>query len=458
MTADTYLIGSGAGFSGDRIDAAQPVVAALAADGRPAALVFETLGERTLALSQIARRADPARGYDPYMEQFLTPILAPALRAGITIVGNFGAANPAAAAARVAELAARDGLTPRIATVTGDDMLGHPALNQSLRWDGDGVLDDLPGDPVAVNVYLGARPIAEAIRAGADIVITGRVADPALVLGPLVAHFGWDWADWDRIAAGTLAGHLVECGSQVSGGYFADPGPKDVGGMAQLGFPIAEVAADGSFTVTKPAGTGGRVDLMTVKEQLLYEIHDPAEYLTPDVVLDVTGVALAQDGPDRVHVTGARGRPAPETLKATVCHAADWLGEAGISYAGPNARARAELAVSTIRERIALRGLAVRSRADILGTVSVFDDDAGTLRSRMDGPADGDFRAHFAFAGTESAVRAAVQEVGALYCCGPAGGGGMRAAVHPRITTRSRLVQRADVTPAFHIHAAEVPA
>lgn len=263
------------------------------------------------------------------------------------------------------------------------------------------MLDNSPGDPVAVNVYLGARPIADAICAGAQIVITGRVADPALVLGPLVAHFGWSWTDWDRIAAGTLAGHLVECGSQVTGGYFADPGHKDVDGMARLGFPIAEVTGDGGLVVTKPPGTGGRVDRMTVAEQLLYEIHDPAEYLTPDVVLDVTGVTLCRDGPDRIRISGVKGHPAPETLKATVCHAADWLGEAGISYAGPNARARAELAISTVRERISLRGLAVRSRADILGSVSVFDDDAGTLRARTEGPTDGDFRAHFAFAGAK---------------------------------------------------------
>src|SRR5690606_32252345 len=194
-----------------------------------------------------------------------------------------------------------------------------------------------------------------AIKAGAQIVVTGRVADPALALGPLVAHYGWDWNDLDLMAAGTLVGHLLECGSQVSGGFFADPGVKDVPDTANIGFPIAEVEADGSFVITKAQGTGGVVDLRTVKEQLLYEIHDPAAYLTPDVTLDITDVRLTQLGADRVQVRGARGHAAPACLKATVGFYGDWLGEAEISYAGPNALARARLAVRTITERLARR-------------------------------------------------------------------------------------------------------
>ncbi len=360
MTTQPFLLGSGAGFSGDRIDAAIPVVAAIAAAERGGAIIFETLGERTLALGQVARQADPEKGYEPLLEQFLGPILAPAIEAGITIVGNFGAANPPAAARAIARLAAAQGLAPRIAIVTGDDMLNDPAFAESTLWEGDSGLLTPSAAPIAVNVYLGARSIADAIRAGAQIVVTGRVADPALALGPLVAHFGWDWDDLDRLAAGTLIGHLLECGSQVSGGYFADPGIKDVPDMARIDFPIAEVSFDGAAVLTKPPATGGRLDIATVTEQLLYEIHDPAAYLTPDVTLDVTGVRLEQSGKDRVRVTGARGRPAPDRLKATVSYPGEWLGEAGISYAGPNALARAELAVRTIRERLAIRGLSPR--------------------------------------------------------------------------------------------------
>ena len=164
---------------------------------------------------------------------------------------------------------------------------------------------------VAANAYLGAAPIAQALDAGADIVVTGRVADPSLALGPLVHAFGWDWADWRRLAAGTLAGHLLECGAQVTGGYFADPGVKDVPDLAEIGYPIAEVTSAGGLVVTKPRGTGGIVDRRTVTEQLLYEVHDPTAYLTPDVILDISEVELANDGHDRIRVTGARGHRRP---------------------------------------------------------------------------------------------------------------------------------------------------
>jgi hypothetical protein len=447
-----YRIGSGAGFSGDRIDAPQSVVAAIAAAGQGGAIIFETLGERTLALGHIARKQDASRGYEPLLEDLLAPVLGQAIAAGIVIVGNFGAANPPAAAAATQALATRLGLGPlRIAVVAGDDLVGKIDLAQTERWDGDGRLPGLHGDIIAINAYLGASAIAEAIAAGAQIVVTGRVADPALALGPLVAHFGWAWNDLDLMAAGTLVGHLLECGSQVSGGFFADPGVKDVPDPANIGFPIAEVEADGSFVLTKAEGTGGLVDLRTVKEQLLYEIHDPAAYLTPDVTLDLTDVEVDQVGPDRVRVSGARGRAAPEKLKATVSYYGDWLGEAEISYAGPNALARARLAVTTINERIRRRGLDLRHRADIVGTVSAFDSDGGDLLADFGPSPAGDYRVRFAFGSASQAdVASAVQEVNALYCCGPAGGGGVRQSLRPRVRTMSHLVPRDLVAPRFH--------
>lgn len=453
-----YRIGSGAGFSGDRVDAPQSVVAAIAATGESGAVIFETLGERTLALGQIAKRHDAKRGYEPLLEDLLEPILPTCVSAGIVIVGNFGQANPPAAAAAIQALATRLGLgNLRIAVISGDDLAGRIDLSQTERWDGDGRLPAIDGDIIAINAYLGAGAIADAIRAGAQIVVTGRVADPALALGPLVAHFNWSWDDLDRIAAGTLVGHLLECGAQVSGGFFADPGVKDVPGTADIGFPIAEVEADGSFVITKAAGTGGLVDLRTVKEQLLYEIHDPAAYLTPDVTLDITSVDLEQVGPDRVRVSGARGHAAPSRLKATVSYYGDWLGEAEISYAGPNALARARLAISTISERIRLRELPVRHRADIVGTVSAFDSDNGDCLADFDDTPTGDYRVRFAFGGgSQRAVERAVQEVNALYCCGPAGGGGVRQSVRPRVRTLSHMVPRALVETRFHF-AGEQP-
>ena len=440
-----YRIGSGAGFSGDRVDAAIPVVAEIAAHGQGGAIVFETIGERTLALGQLARRDNPAAGYEPLLAAFLRPILVPAAAAGIVIVGNFGCANPPAAAALVRDLALAAGLPRlRIALVEGDDVTDVLDPATAEIWEGDRLLSHAPGTLIAANAYLGARPIAEAIRAGADVVITGRVADPALVVGPLVAHYGWDWQDWDRIAAATLAGHLLECGAQVSGGYFADPGFKDVPRPEAIGFPIAEVAADGSFVITKPPGTGGRIDRATVTEQILYEIHDPASYLTPDVTLDITQVGLHDAGADRIAVTGARGHPPPERLKVTAGFAGDWLGEAEISYAGPNAFARARLAADVIARRLAMRGLDLRRRIDVIGTTSAFDGDGGSLREALpDSPAD-DLRVRLAVGGADrEAVAAALQEVGALYCCGPAGGGGVRTHLQPRIRTCSYLVPRA---------------
>ena len=453
-----YRIGSGAGFSGDRIDAPQSVVAAIAAAGEGGAVIFETLGERTLALGQIAKRQDPKRGYEPLLEDLLEPILAQCISAGIVIVGNFGQANPPAAAAAIQSLANRLGLGAlRIAVVSGDDLVGRIELSQTERWDGDGRLPGIDGDVIAINAYLGAGAIADAIKAGAQVVVTGRVADPALALGPLVAHFNWSWDDLDRIAAGTLVGHLLECGAQVSGGFFADPGFKDVPGTADIGFPIAEVEADGSFVITKAAGTGGLVDLRTVKEQLLYEIHDPAAYLTPDVTLDITGVTLEQAGPDRVRVNGAVGHAAPTRLKATVSYYGDWLGEAEISYAGPNALARARLAITTIQERVRLRDIPVRHRADIIGTISAFDSDNGDCLADFDDTPAGDYRVRFAFGGgSQREVERAVQEVNALYCCGPAGGGGVRQSVRPRVRTLSHMVPRALVETRFHF-AGEQP-
>lgn len=441
-------IGCGSGFSGDRLDAPGPVVEALAAAGGPAALMLEVLGERTLALAQRERLQRPDAGFEPALLALLRPVLARCVAAGIPIVTNGGAANPRGAARAVLGLARELGLPAlRIGVVEGDDIRGTDALADLDPWEGDAGAVLEPDQVIAANVYLGAAPIAQALRAGAQLVITGRCSDPALALGPMLAHFGWAEDDWDRLAAGTLAGHLLECGSQITGGYFADPGTKDVEGMATLGFPIAEIDADGGVLITKPAGTGGRVDRQTVTEQLLYELHDPGAYLTPDVVLDVTGVRIAQEGADRVRLSGARGRPRPPTLKATVSLPGGWLGEGEISYAGTNARARAELAGRTLLERIRLLGLRGQSRLDLIGVVSVFDGDGGGLREAAAvAPADVRLRLAFASDSRADAARAA-REVLSLYCCGPAGGGGVRQQVTDRIRTLSFLVPRDRLAP-----------
>lgn len=446
--AEKVFIGAGSGFAGDRTDAAGPVVDALAERDGARFLMFETLAERTLALSQLESRRDPSRGYNPALDRFIGPVLARCLRHGIRVVGNFGAANPAAAAARILLLAKQQGLAlPRIAVVAGDDLTGllTPA-ELAARETGGSILRNAT-EVIAANLYLGAQPIVEALDRGADIVVTGRVADSALALGPLIHVFRWCQADWDRLAAGTLVGHLLECGSQITGGYFADPPFKTVPNMAALGYPIAEVTVDGDAVITKPNGTGGRIDRFTVIEQMLYEIHDPAAYLSPDVVLDITDVSVDEVGPDRVRVRGARGRPAPDTLKATVCINGGVLGEAEISYAGPNAAARARLAAEIVGERMRLRAPELAYRVDAIGAVSILGDDGGALtRPWPLEPAD--VRLRFA---AQSAVAADVEllldEVEALYCAGPAGGAGVRRRVTPRLTSASCLIERSYAVP-----------
>jgi acyclic terpene utilization AtuA family protein len=441
---DLVRIGCGAGFAGDRADASLPIIAELARHHGPRFLVFEVLAERTLALCQLERRRDPARGFSPALDRMIPPALGASLASGIRIVGNFGGANPRAAGLRIAAWAREAGFPgAHIAVVEGDD-LSEVFARQELaaREVGGRVLAG--GAPVvAANVYLGAGPIAQALDAGADVVVTGRVADPSLVLGPLVHAFGWDWHDWQRLAAGTLAGHLLECGAQVTGGYFADPGVKDVPNLAEVGYPVAEVGADGSLVVTKPPGTGGVVDRRTVTEQILYEVHDPAAYLTPDVVLDIGEVELAGDGPDRVRVMGARGHPRPDTLKATVFVESGVLGEAEISYAGPNALARARLAGEVVSERMRRRAPGLDVRIDAIGVDSTFGVLAGSPPST---PAEVRLRVA-AQSARRDEVELLLDEVEALYCAGPAGGAGVRRHLTPRLASASCLLERARIAP-----------
>jgi hypothetical protein len=270
------------------------------------------------------------------------------------------------------------------------------------------------------------------------------------VLGPAVAHFGWGPEEWDKLAGGTMAGHLLECGAQVTGGYFADPGRKDVPDLANVGFPIAEIAADGSCIVGKAAGTGGLVDSRTVKEQLLYEVHDPAAYLTPDVVADITQATVAQVGPDRVRLSGVRGHPRPPTLKTLAYFDGGWLGEAEISYAGRNAEARARLAMDVMRQRL---GGELALRFDLLGVSSLFGDDGNRMLGDL--PAGGATDVRLRVAGRhadQAVVDRLLREVTALWTCGPGGGGGVRVAKRQRLSNRACLIPR-ELLPARHAFA-----
>ncbi|WP_269507308.1 acyclic terpene utilization AtuA family protein [Burkholderia sp. IMCC1007] len=436
-------IGAGAGYSGDRIE---PAVE-LAEHGQLDYLVFECLAERTIAIAQQARRKDPALGYDPLLDARMHAVLPVAAARGVRIVSNMGAANPRAAARRTAQIAQSLGLAGlKVAAVEGDDVL-DVVLRGAFRFEESGEeVAAYRERIVSANAYLGAAPIVDALAAGADVVLTGRVADPSLFVAPLIHAFGWRMDDWDTLGQATVVGHLLECAGQVTGGYFADPGYKDVPNLARLGFPIGEVEADGSVTITKVPHAGGRVSAATCKEQLLYEIHDPARYLQPDVVADFTRVAVVEEATDRVRVTGGRGTARTDTLKVSVAYVDGHIGEGQISYGGPGALARARLALEIVRERLALTGVAATElRFDLIGVDALYGTATPAVRGE---PAEVRIRVAGRAASAAEAARIG-NEVETLYTNGPAGGGGAFKSTREVIAVQSVLLPRAAVTPSF---------
>ncbi|MDB5716516.1 MAG: hypothetical protein JWO15_3913, partial [Sphingomonadales bacterium] len=365
----TIRIGSGAGYSGDRIE---PAIE-LAERGDIQYLGFECLAERTIALAQQDKMKNPEAGYDPLLERRMRAVLAICKVKGIKIITNMGAANPHAAARKTARIAHELGIKNlKIAAVAGDDVLEVCKSGNYSFLEIEGRVSDLGNRVLSANAYLGAEPIVRALEAGADVVITGRVGDPALFLAPLIHEFGWASDDWEMLGRGALVGHLLECAGQITGGYFADPGFKDIDGLARLGFPIGEVSADGNVIITKVEGSGGTVTAATCKEQLLYEVHDPANYIQPDVVADFSKVAVRQIGPDRVSVSGATGKPATPTFKTSVGYIDSYIGEGQMSYAGPGALARAELALEIVRQRLDLCSVHLsESRFDLIGSTAL---------------------------------------------------------------------------------------
>ena len=433
MSARPLRIGCGAGYSGDRIEPAVELVER----GDLDVIVFECLAERTIALAQQAKARDADAGFDPLLEERMEAILPEARRRRIRIVTNMGAANAPAAADCVRQVAARLGVGGfTIAVVTGDDvreLAGGDGFSR-LAETGEAVnIDDI----VSANAYLGAEPIAEALRRGADVVITGRVADPSMFLAAIAVHHGWRLDDWTLAGRGTLVGHLLECAGQITGGYFADPGVKDVPGLARLGFPLAEVEADGTAIISKPAGSGGQVTAATCTEQLLYEIHDPSSYLTPDVVADFSRVRITDLGSDRVRVEGADGRPRPDTLKVSVGQSDGWIGEGQISYAGAGAAARGRLAGEIVAERLRLAGVnTLELRTDLIGIDALLG-----AASPLVEPYEVRLRVA-ARTTSERDARRVAREVEALFTNGPAGGGGAFTSVRPVLAIRTALVAR----------------
>jgi hypothetical protein len=444
----TIRIGSGAGFSGDRIE---PAVA-LAEAGNLNYLAFECLAERTIALAIRERLKNPDAGFDPLLEERFNAVLPPAVRNGVRIITNMGAANPVAAARHTAGIVRKLGLGPlRIAAVLGDDVLSVVRARQDAKRASPGAQVDPSRELISANAYLGCEPIVQALQQGADIVLTGRVADPSLFLAPLVHEFKWPLDDWQRLGRGTVVGHLLECAGQVTGGYFADPGHKDVVGLADLGFPIAEVAADASATITKLPGSGGQVSVATCTEQLLYELHDPKNYITPDVIADFSTVRFKQVAPDRVAVEGGGGASRPASLKVSVGSHEGYVGEGQISYAGPGATDRGQLALSIVNERLRRLGDdIVDLRLELIGVDSVY---AAADRATARPP---EVRARVAArTRTHGAAVRIGREMEALYTNGPAGGGGATQGVRPVIAIESMFLEREAVQTRIHWEAVE---
>jgi hypothetical protein len=366
MTGRVVRVGAGSAWWGDRIEPAR----LNAEEGALDYLCFETMAEATVSAAQVRARRDPTfPGYDTYLDDRMRAVLPACMRHGTRIVSNQGWINPTGAARRIVELLRELGHTGvRVAAVEGSLITDRVLqLTDRILESGEPTAT-LASSLISAEAYLGAEPIVEALQGGARIVVTGRVADPSIFLAPLMHEFGWDPLDHARLGAGSGLGHLLECGAQVTGGYFPDPGFKDVPEPWDLAFPIAEASADGSAVITKVPGTGGAVTLQTVKEQLLYEVHDPAHYITPDVVVDFTTVRLEQVGPDRVRVSGIGGRPRTPTLKVSIGCTEGFIGEDMFFYAGPGALRRARLARRVLEERFRIVGLKAEAlRIDFLG-------------------------------------------------------------------------------------------
>jgi hypothetical protein len=356
-TKDTVLVANGQGFWGDSI--LGPV--RLLREGPLDYLTLDYLAEVTMSILQKQRSRDPKAGYATDFVRMLERLAGELFEKRVKVVANAGGVNPHACKDAVLAVLERKGLRGKlkVAVVEGDDVLGRLdellAAGETLaNMDTGRPLADVRERVTSANVYLGAFPVAEALALGADIVITGRGTDPGLVLAPLIHEFGWKAADYDRLAAGTIAGHIVECGAQCTGGNYTDW--RTIPDLAMVGYPIVEARADGSFAITKHAGSGGRVSVDTVRHQLVYEMGDPHRYLTPDVIADFGSVALEQDGPDRVRVSGARGSAPTPTYKVSLSYQDGWKALGQLTVSGPDALAKAQLCSDVVWKRLAYDG------------------------------------------------------------------------------------------------------
>lgn len=437
-------IGSGAGYAGDRLEPAVELVE----HGELDYIVFECLAERTIAIAQQQKMVNPEKGYDSLLEYRMKSVLPVAVKNSVKIISNMGAANPLRAVQVIKDMAQELGITGlKIAAVIGDDItenINKYMDNQVLETGKS--LKELDGEIISANVYMGVDGIVEALKNDADIIITGRVADPALFIAPLMYEFGWSSDDYDKIGKGILVGHLMECGAQVTGGYFADPGIKDVDGLATLGFPYVDVNEDGSFTISKLADAGGMVTIATCTEQVLYEIHNPARYITPDGVADFTNIRMEQIEKDVVKVTGGTGIAKTDTLKVSIGYKDCYIGEGEMSYAGISSLERAKLAAEIVTKRLKLCNVAIEElRVDLIGVNSTFMNKISESISNYEyKPNEVRLRISGRTKLKEDAIKIG-NEVETLYTNGPTGGGGATKSAKEIISVASIFVPRKDI-------------
>lgn len=433
-------IGTGAGYSGDRIE---PAVE-LAKKGTLDYLVFECLAERTIALAQLQKAKNPHLGYDPLLEERMNACLAICHKKGIKIISNMGAANPLGAAKKTIEIAKGLGISGlKVAAVTGDDVLEIVQNGEHIFIEGGDKVEAVGNALISANAYLGVEGILAALQIDADVILTGRVADPSLFLAPLIYEFNWSLQDLNMLGKGTALGHLLECAAQVTGGYFADGVKKQVSNFADLGFPIAEISSDGSFFITKLKDAGGMVTKATCTEQLLYEVHDPSNYLTPDVIADFSEISFTEVQKDCIHVQGAKGKTPTDKLKVSVGYRDGFIVDSQISYGGSFAKERAELAIEVLKERIALRKLDLDDiQFDLIGLNGLFNSpstaniDITELRLRL-----------AAKTKERGMAEKLANEVEALYTNGPAAGGGVSKSIQEVIAIQSVLIDKGNVKP-----------
>ncbi|MEC1524986.1 DUF1446 domain-containing protein [Neobacillus niacini] len=439
MVKKSIRIGCGSGYAEDNLDPAIELAKKADLDY----LCFDSLAERTLSMAQMRKLADPETGYDIRLEQLARTFL-PYVEKGLKIVGNMGAANPEAAIKRVQEIAEELNLSNiRLAAITGDDVLDQIKEKDPIIFETGKPLSELPGTIVSANAYVGADAIVEALENGANFIIGGRLADPSLFLGPMIYEFGWAEDDWDRKGKGIIIGHLLECGTHVTGGNYADPPYRIVPGLDRLGLPYAVVEESGNGVISILNDAGGLMTIDTCKSQLVYEVHDPENYITPDGVADLKHVTVKQVGKNDVLVENGKGKPRPETLKVLVGVLEGYIGEGEMSYAGPGAYERALLSQDTLKKRFdrLYKEHSLEIRYDIIGVNSIHGSSAPPL---SDPPYEVRLRSAMRTESKEIA-EAWAHEVELLYLLGAAGGGGNRRMVKQVLAMYSAFLDASDV-------------